>query len=88
VTLLTAVSKKQVLNQLILYQLALKMTLKIIQWNMNGYSNNYCELQTIIKKHTLLIISLQETHIKFTSHISIPINLYLFQKTPHLPTVA
>jgi len=56
------------------------MTMKIIQWNMNGYINNYCELQTIIKKHSPLIISLQETHIKFTSHIPIPINYILISK--------
>jgi len=53
--------------------------MKIIQWNMNGYINYYCELPTIIKKHTPLI-SLQETHIQ--------ISIYLFQETPHPPTVA
>lgn len=50
------------------------MTLNVIQWNMNGYLNNYSELQMLIKKYNPKIISLQETHIHDISSIPIPIN--------------
>lgn len=39
------------------------MDLKIIQWNLNGFINNYHQLQLIIKDFNPDIISLQETHI-------------------------
>ncbi|XP_030246512.1 uncharacterized protein LOC108658168 [Drosophila navojoa] len=56
------------------------MTFKIIQWNINGYTNNYSELQTLIEKHTPLILSLQETHIIHPKSIPIPNNYTLITK--------
>lgn len=37
--------------------------LKVLQWNLNGYINNYHELELLIKYHNPEIISLQETHL-------------------------
>uniref|UniRef100_A0A0K8W561 Putative RNA-directed DNA polymerase from transposon X-element n=1 Tax=Bactrocera latifrons TaxID=174628 RepID=A0A0K8W561_BACLA len=42
------------------------MTLKILQWNINGYSSNYHELQLLIKEKSPDIICIQETHIPLT----------------------
>ena len=53
------------------------MTIKILQWNINGYLNNYIELQMMIKNHTPKIICLQETHIHSLLNIPIPINYVL-----------
>lgn len=50
------------------------MTLNVIQWNINGYTNNYGELQILIKKYNPKIIALQETHIHNYPNIPIPIN--------------
>lgn len=36
--------------------------LKILQWNVKGYVNNYDELNVLIKNFSPNIISLQETH--------------------------
>lgn len=48
-----------------------KYTLKIIQWNIKGYVNNYIELQTLIKIHKPKTITLQETHIKVDRNIPV-----------------
>lgn len=50
-----------------------QMALKVIQWNINGYTNNYSELQILIKKYNPKIISLQETHVHNYPTIPIPI---------------
>ena len=39
------------------------MTFNILQWNINGYYNNYSEIDCLIKDHNPQIICLQETHI-------------------------
>ena len=36
--------------------------IKIIQWNIKGFCNNYYEMQLLIKEHKPHIICLQETH--------------------------
>jgi len=54
------------------------MALKIIQWNIRGYVNNYSELQIIIKTQLPHIIALQETHLKNLTNIPIPINYSIF----------
>lgn len=38
---------------------------KILQWNMNGFINNFSELQLLIKEHNPDFLSIQETHCKF-----------------------
>ena len=40
------------------------MNLNIIQWNAKGFNNNYLEIEVLIKKYSLKIITRQETHIK------------------------
>jgi exonuclease III len=35
-----------------------------MQWNLNGYKNNYSELEILIRMYNPQILSLQETHIK------------------------
>lgn len=50
----------------------------IIQWNLNGYNNNYNELLALIKTYTPKIICLQETHIHNMNNISIPINYTMY----------
>ena len=40
------------------------MTLRILQWNLNGYYNNYNELRLLQHNNSPQIISLQETHLK------------------------
>lgn len=52
----------------------MKMSLKVIQWNINGFNNNYSELQTLIAKHKPHILTLQETHILAHNLHPIPIN--------------
>lgn len=54
------------------------MSLKIIQWNIKGYINNYNELLLLIKDHTPHIIALQETHLCSIQHIPIPINYNIY----------
>lgn len=54
-----------------------KTDLKILQWNIRGYVNNYCNLQLLIKSLNPKIIALQETHLKCTNNIPIPINFSL-----------
>ena len=55
------------------------MTIKIIQWNIKGYINNYNDLQILIKKHNPKLIALQETHITSTLNLPIPINFTLIE---------
>ena len=47
------------------------MVFNILQWNINGYINNYSELQLLIKSRYPKIIALQETHLHNTPHYSI-----------------
>lgn len=54
------------------------MVIKVLQWNIKGYVNNYSELQTLIKSHKPQIISLQETHLKTINNIPIPINYKVY----------
>lgn len=56
------------------------MAFKILQWNINGYINNYNDLLILIKKHLLKAISLQETHLHSTTNIPVPINYTLYLK--------
>ena len=51
--------------------------IKILQWNINGYTNNYHFLQILIKSKSPKIIFLQETHLTKTNNIPIPINFTL-----------
>lgn len=46
--------------------------LTILQWNMNGFINNFDELNVIIKEHNPSIISLQETHCPFAKSLNPP----------------
>jgi len=48
------------------------MSFSILQWNMNGYFNNYHELILLPKELNPDIICLQETHIKSYTQISAP----------------
>jgi len=52
--------------------------LKIIQWNIKGYKNNYQELQILLKQYNPHIIALQETHISHTESLPAPVNFTLF----------
>jgi len=54
--------------------------LKVLQWNLNGYINNYSQLQVLIKNHNPKIISLQETHLHSTQNIPIPINYTFYHE--------
>jgi len=45
------------------------MTLRILQWNMNGFFNNYHELQLLIREYDPDVLCLQETHLKNNSLI-------------------
>ena len=38
------------------------MAIKVLQWNMNGYTNNYNQLQLLIHDTNADIICIQETH--------------------------
>lgn len=53
------------------------MSLKILQWNIKGYVNNYSELLILIKEHKPHIITIQETHIIDNNNLPIPINYKL-----------
>ncbi len=44
------------------------MTFKVVQWNMNGYINNYHELELLIKEKNPDVICIQETHIGVLSN--------------------
>lgn len=50
------------------------MTSRIIQWNMNGYLNNYNNLLLLINQYSPKIIALQGTQLHSISNIPIPIN--------------
>lgn len=54
------------------------MVLSLLQWNIQGYINNYNYLEILIKRHRPHIISLQETHIKHNTNIPVPINFQLY----------
>ena len=56
------------------------MDLNIIQWNINGYLNNYNHLLILIKSHNPKIITIQESHINSSNinSIPIPINYSLY----------
>lgn len=53
------------------------MGLKLIQWNIRGYKNNYNELLHIIQKHIPHIICIQETHLLNTDYTPHPNNYTL-----------
>lgn len=46
-----------------------KMTLKLLQWNLNGYFNNLHELQLLMRELKPSDLALQETHL---INISVP----------------
>lgn len=60
------------------------MSIKLLQWNLNGYYNHLHELQILIRIHNPDIISLQETHhttkeLKlngYKPHLSKPLNIH------------
>lgn len=53
--------------------------LNILQWNIRGYNVNYNELQALIRKHDIKIISIQESHINNNiSNIPVPINFTMY----------
>ena len=57
------------------------MVLKILQWNLNGYLNNYNELKLLLHNNSPHIIALQETHLKTNpSNSYIPKNTSLYAK--------
>ena len=57
------------------------MVLKILQWNLNGYHNNYNELRLLQHNHSPHIIALQETHLKDNPTINqIPKNYNFYAK--------
>ena len=43
------------------------MTLKILQWHLNGFCNNLAETQFLVNNESADIIALQETHLKSSS---------------------
>lgn len=53
---------------------------KVLQWNINGYINNYNDLLLLIKQHSPKVICLQETHLHSEKNIPIPINFTLILK--------
>ena len=57
------------------------MVLKILQWNLNGYLNNYTELKLFKHENKPHIIALQETHLKTNpSKSCIPKNFSFYGK--------
>jgi len=50
------------------------MFLVLMQWNINGFKNNYSELQALIAKYRPLVIALQETHLLLHTVHPTPIN--------------
>jgi len=57
------------------------MALTVLQWNINGYVNNYNELLILLKLHKPKIISLQETHITLFQQFPIPVNFKIYNTT-------
>ena len=43
------------------------MVFKILQWNINGFINNYLELVLLIRDYQPDLLSIQETHIPFNN---------------------
>ena len=41
------------------------MNFKLIQWNINGFLNNYTDLQLLINEKNPHFLSLQETHCNY-----------------------
>lgn len=64
------------------------MCLSIVQWNMNGYKNNYHELLLIIKEQNPDIICIQETHVLKNSNIFYPSNFAGYFTNLHSNTIA
>ena len=57
------------------------MVLRILQWNLNGYLNNYNELKILNNEKSPHIIALQETHLKANPPTScIPKNFDFYSK--------
>lgn len=54
------------------------MMFNILQWNINGYINNYNELQILIKQYSHKIITIQESHIHTLVNTPIPINYHIY----------
>jgi len=52
----------------------------ILQWNCNGYINNYDQLQLLLKCYNPKAICLQETHLHSLNNIPIPINFTFIHK--------
>jgi len=61
------------------------MPLKITQWNINGFINNYNQLSLLIKDNSPDIICLQETHLPNDSNSFVCPEAYLayFCNLPH-----
>ena len=45
---------------------------KFLQWNMNGFYNNYTDLELLIKEQSSTVITLQETHLSFNTAAAVP----------------
>ena len=45
---------------------------EILQWNMNGFINNFRELQLLIKEYNSDFLAIQETHCKFDFKLQPP----------------
>nr|AMS38373.1 hypothetical protein [Bactrocera tryoni] len=59
----------------------------LLQWNLNGYTNNYNELQLLIQDHAPAIILLNETHISFNLSAFTPKQyIGMFHNLPHIST--
>lgn len=56
------------------------MTLRILQWNMDGFRNNYNELLILLKTHSPGIQCIQETHVHDLSNLCIPINYTIYHE--------
>lgn len=56
------------------------MTLKILQWNMNGYRNNYNELQILLRTYSPRILCIQETHVHDLTNLCVPINYTIYAR--------
>lgn len=54
------------------------MVLKILQWNLNGYQNNFYELKILQNNNCPHISLLHETHLKENPSDSLIINNYSF----------
>lgn len=55
----------------------------ILQWNINGYQNNYIYLETLLKKYKPDLVALQETHVPMNKSIKSPKPYFTYFHNTH-----